>query len=461
MKLQALAALLPFLVVANAEQVHKRHADVVKRQSASASATSQPSAAASGAASDVGLTSTPTPTQSDVPPLVSIFSGMSSGTTWGASTTVTPGASAPISGAPAIPSAFVFQVNEWPAQDQVPPTDSPQVKEWMKELDGHDIPDLSTTDGSCAGSPDAVKDAESRGWWTCGGFTRDTDISACDEKMHWGVSFDDGPGRYTGKVLKYLDESDLHATFFVVGSRVIERPAVLLEEYMAGHDISVHTWSHRPLTSLSNEQVVAELGWARHAIQQVLGVTPTTMRPPYGDIDDRVRAISLAMGMIPIIWTRGSTGESFDTNDWKIAGGIVTAPESLLAFEHILGNASALDTGFIVLSHDLYEESVEMNVGYYLPAALNYDPPMTLESISECVGIPATNMYLESNQNTTFPSSSKNSGTDVNGDGKPDQDTAAESGSKGNGNGALSAASVSGFTTAVVVAAGVAVAGLL
>ena len=35
------------------------------------------------------------------------------------------------------------------------------------------------------------------------------------------------------------------ATFFVVGSRVIERPAVLIEEYMAGHEISVHTWSHR------------------------------------------------------------------------------------------------------------------------------------------------------------------------------------------------------------------------
>jgi hypothetical protein len=37
----------------------------------------------------------------------------------------------------------------------------------------------------------------------------------------------------------------LPATFFVVGSRVIERPAVLVEEYMGGHEISVHTWSHQ------------------------------------------------------------------------------------------------------------------------------------------------------------------------------------------------------------------------
>jgi len=85
-------------------------------------------------------------------------------------------------------------------------------------------------------------------------------------------------------LLTYLDEKDIKATFFVVGSRVIERPAVLVEEYMTGHEISVHTWSHRLLTTLTNEQIVAELGFTREAIRQVLGVTPTTMRPPQGDI---------------------------------------------------------------------------------------------------------------------------------------------------------------------------------
>ena len=40
----------------------------------------------------------------------------------------------------------------------------------------------------------------------------------------------------------------------------------------------------QPLTSLTTAQVVAELGWTRKAIKEVLDVTPTTMRPPYGDI---------------------------------------------------------------------------------------------------------------------------------------------------------------------------------
>ena len=116
------------------------------------------------------------------------------------------------------------------------------------------------------------------------------------------------------KLLEYLDEKDLHATFFVVGSRVLERPDALRDEYMSGHEISLHTWSHRPLTSLTNEEIVAEFGWTRRVISEVIGVTPTTMRPPYGDIDDRVRAIALAMGMVPIIWTRGPQNNQFDTN---------------------------------------------------------------------------------------------------------------------------------------------------
>lgn len=76
--------------------------------------------------------------------------------------------------------------------------DSDQVAEWMKELDGHDIPDLEpTTDGTCASDPDMEADAENRGWWSCGHHTRDTDITVCNDKYTWGVSFDDGPSDYS------------------------------------------------------------------------------------------------------------------------------------------------------------------------------------------------------------------------------------------------------------------------
>ena len=77
-------------------------------------------------------------------------------------------------------------------------TASDEVQEWLKELDGFDIPDLDpTSDGTCANNSEAALDAANRGWWTCGGYTRDTDIVACPDKLTWGVSFDDGPSPYS------------------------------------------------------------------------------------------------------------------------------------------------------------------------------------------------------------------------------------------------------------------------
>ena len=52
------------------------------------------------------------------------------------------------------------------------------------------------------------------------------------------------PQRYNRKLLNYLTPKDIKATFFVVGSRCIQYPQILIEEYMFGHEISVHTWSH-------------------------------------------------------------------------------------------------------------------------------------------------------------------------------------------------------------------------
>ncbi|OSD04765.1 carbohydrate esterase family 4 protein [Trametes coccinea BRFM310] len=365
----------------------------------SAASTTSGAAAPAASSADIGTG------VYDIPPLASITMGMPSGPLPSLTTTYTPGASPTyLSGAPPLPTKFVFSSADWPELDKIPPTDSDQVKEWMKELDGHDIPDITPTqDGSCAGDPAAAAQAQERGWWTCGGWTSGNDIVSCPDKMTWGVSFDDGPAPYSEKLLKYLDEKDLSATFFVVGSRVVSYPDILIAEYMAGHEIAVHTWSHHPLTAMSNEQIVAELGWTRHAIQQVLGVTPTTMRAPFGDIDNRVRAISNAMGLRPIIWTTGPGGP-FDTNDWHVPAGTVTGEQQFEIFQNLLGNATIMDTGFIVLEHDLFEITVDLAVGYTLNAALTHNPPFKLESIGQCLSMPAGDLYVETNTNTSISS---------------------------------------------------------
>ncbi|KAF9653920.1 hypothetical protein BDM02DRAFT_3216331 [Thelephora ganbajun] len=309
--------------------------------------------------------------------------------------------------APPLPPLSSIVASKYPKLDTIPPIDSPEVQQWIAEVQasGIQIPSFSpTVAGGCPTNPQAATDP-SRCWWTCGGCVRDTDISSCPTKDTWGLTYDDGPAYYTPNLLNYLDEHSLKSTFFVIGSRAASLPALLQSEYMAEHHISVHTWSHAaPLTTLSNEQIIAELGWCKKIIKDVLGVTPNTMRPPYGDIDDRVRAISLAMGLRPIMWTRISPAATFDTGDFSIHAGTISAAQVLLNWQYILGNASTLNTGFIVLEHDLFQQSVEIATGYILPDALaRTSPKLTLQPVITCLNQPLGNAYIETNDNTTNP----------------------------------------------------------
>ncbi|KAI0308015.1 hypothetical protein B0F90DRAFT_1679448 [Multifurca ochricompacta] len=310
-----------------------------------------------------------------------------------------------IPNAPGLPDLSTLLPGNYPALDKPPPTDSPQVQQWIQEVQqsGVEIPSFSpNVAGGCPANPAAVADS-SRCWWTCGGCSRSSDITTCPQKFTWGLTYDDGPAPYTPDLLNYLDQVNLKSTFFVVGSRAISFPGLLQQEYLKGHQIAVHTWSHPSLTTLSNEEIIAELGWSKKIIKDVLGVVPTMMRPPFGDIDDRVRAICKAMNLIPVLWTRISPTATFDTDDFNIHGGVTSVQQVLYNWENILGNVSTINTGFIVLEHDLFQQSVEVATGYILPDALAHQPQFNIQPVVNCLNLQAGDAYVETNDNSTNP----------------------------------------------------------
>jgi len=418
-------ASLPILALAHANNANPFHHHAARAGSSSApsSAASSPPAssgappASSGAP---GATSPAVPAPSGPLPSVSLLSTNPTAlplsaivaTAPTATTQALPTAAAAgskpsqISNAPGIPDISKLSPASYPALDKPPPTDSPEVQQWIQDVknSGVSIPGFSPTQaGGCPANPDALSDDSERCWWTCGGCTRATDITTCPDKMTWGLTYDDGPAPYTPDLLDYLKQQNLTSTFFVVGSRVISYPALLQEQYMAGHQIAVHTWSHPSLTTLSNEEIIAEFGWTKKVIKDVLGVTPNMMRPPFGDIDDRVRAISKAMGLTPVMWTRISPMATFDTDDFNIHGGTTTVQQVLLNWEDILGNATSIDTGFIVLEHDLFQQTVEVATGYILPDALAHQPSFKIEPVISCLNLPLGDSYIETNDNSTNP----------------------------------------------------------
>ena len=66
--------------------------------------------------------------------------------------------------------------------------------------------------------------------------------------------------------------------------------------------ILVSTWSHTGMNNQTNEQIASELYWTAQAVQDVIGVTPTLVRPPYGEANDRVRTLLNGMGFSIVNW---------------------------------------------------------------------------------------------------------------------------------------------------------------
>ncbi|KAJ7225877.1 hypothetical protein GGX14DRAFT_422713 [Mycena pura] len=343
-------------------------------------------------------------TDSTAIPLASIVSNAPSQATQTLRTTFAPGTiPTGVSGAPPLPNAALLVPSNYPALDVVVPTDSPEVQQWIKDVatSGFAIPNITqTVAGGCPANLQAAADT-TRCWWTCGGCVNSTDIVSCPDPLTWGSTFDDGPAPYTPNLLQFLEENNLRTTFFEVGSRVISRPLITQYQYMTNHQIAVHTWSHPSLTTLTNEQIIGELGWSKKIIKDVIGVTPTHFRPPFGV--DRVRAIAAAMNLKTVIWTRISPEATFDTDDFDLASGVSTPSEVLQNWDHIKDNATVLKTGFILLEHDLFQQSVDIATGYIYPDALAHQPPFKIQTVIECMHKPLNDAYIETNDNSTNP----------------------------------------------------------
>ncbi|KAG0330817.1 chitin deacetylase [Podila humilis] len=255
----------------------------------------------------------------------------------------------------------------YPTKDRIPDVGSAQVKAWIDEIDWSKVPNIPVAPGlpeaphfpKCP--PDEDVDRESC-WWSCDGCVTPSDIMTCPTQKHWGLTYDDGPSEETRGLMKHLQSKNLHATFFIVGSRVLEYPDILKEQVAQGHHLGMHTWSHAGLTTLTNHEIVAEIRWTEKIIRDVTGLTMKYVRPPYGDTDNRVREILRQMGYTTVIWTLG-----WDTNDWRMLQHQTEASTIVTTFNNALGNLNLIKSstgghgGPITLEHDLTTETINLS----------------------------------------------------------------------------------------------------
>lgn len=157
------------------------------------------------------------------------------------------------------------------------------------------------------------------------------------------LTFDDGPGNLTVRVLDALKRARAHGTFFVIGRQVPSKADVIRRMVNEGSEVGNHSWNHSLLTALPSEHLQQEIIDTQRAIQNAAdGYTPTQMRPPYGAINDAVTAYLHSQGLKVALWNA-------DTEDWRDRN-------AALMYDRIMGAAA---DGRVILLHDIHPTSVE------------------------------------------------------------------------------------------------------
>lgn len=98
------------------------------------------------------------------------------------------------------------------------------------------------------------------------------------------LTFDDGPDpAVTPRVLALLAQHGARATFFMVGRRAEQHPALVHAVHAAGHQIGSHSYHHAANFHFqSAPAMAAEIERGVAALERLTGVPPTAFRPPIG-----------------------------------------------------------------------------------------------------------------------------------------------------------------------------------
>lgn len=172
----------------------------------------------------------------------------------------------------------------------------------------------------------------------------DADTVDCAVQKCVALTFDDGPGPYTDRLLKVLADNDAKATFFLIGNKVAANPAGARRIAEAGMEIGSHTWEHPNMTAIPAEDVPAQFSKANEAILAATGQQPALVRTAGGLTNDQVLAEAGRQGLADINW-------DVIPFDWANDANLDASRQILM---------SQVKPGSVVLLHDTYSSTVDL-----------------------------------------------------------------------------------------------------
>ncbi|WYZ42707.1 hypothetical protein EsH8_VI_000406 [Colletotrichum jinshuiense] len=214
------------------------------------------------------------------------------------------------------------------------------------------------------------------------------DITHCTVSGKVALTFDDGPGEYTEKVLDTLEKNgNIKATFFLVGTNgqngIANAAYTPLIKRMlnAGHHLGSHSWSHKDFNTINRDQKIDEVLKNEEAFAKTLGIIPTYFRPPYTHCDGECVS---TLGDL----SYHVTDYDLDTKDW-VDGGV----NSKQLYSSAINGGNPASNSFIALSHDIHTFTVNGFVQYMIDVAK--EKGFSFTTLGECLGDPASNWYRD------------------------------------------------------------------
>lgn len=130
-------------------------------------------------------------------------------------------------------------------------------------------------------------------------------------KKQVALTFDDGPdGKVTPKILEILKKNNVKGNFFFVGENVIRYPSIVKKAYEEGNLVLNHSYTHPDFKKENNDVIKNQIIRTENEIFKIIGKKPAIIRPPYGDIDERVLSNIIQTDNNVAVW-------SIDTLDWS------------------------------------------------------------------------------------------------------------------------------------------------
>lgn len=170
------------------------------------------------------------------------------------------------------------------------------------------------------------------------------------------LTFDDGPGAHTARLLNILDKYGVKATFFVT-NQFPKYQHMIGETHRRGHTIALHTLTHNYKTIYSSEEsYYQDLTAIHNIVVGQTGVSPTIVRFPGGTNNTVSR--KYCTGIMSAL-TNSISYYGYLYCDWNVssgdAGGANTAAK---VYQNVISGIQRNNVS-IVLQHDIKSYSVE------------------------------------------------------------------------------------------------------